>query len=369
MRILVRAALNTYTGYGRDGVGLVKALEELGHQVYLMPDSLTPPLPYAALRPLSRPYEPPFHLAIVHLDPFMLHIPVGVRATSARVVGWTMWEFESLAGRRGSSRRQIRRNLDWFDGVYAYDEVSKKAIQKYVPDNCQLEVLQGGYDASEWEWLPRDWSGVFRYCMVGALHKRKAPEKAVQAFLELQEEHGAAFNAELHLKTVDVKLPEWWGEHPGIVTYDRIWEHDRMEKFYQNCHVYLAPSIGEGKNLPALEAQTTGMAAIASNFGGHTGWLDPGYSYPLQVERKRYFRKGVGANASVSHLKELMWYAYTHREEVRKKGMLASEIVRHEMDWKRKARLLVASAMEIPPRSLYSVEIGAEERKIPGRVG
>ena len=51
-------------------------------------------------------------------------------------------------------------------------------------------VLQGGFEASEWKYMERDWSGDrFWFGMHGALNRRKEPFLLLQAFLELGDEH------------------------------------------------------------------------------------------------------------------------------------------------------------------------------------
>ena len=171
--------------------------------------------------------------------------------------------------------------------------------------------------------------------MAGRLHNRKNPWAAIRAFRALKQEHGDAFDAELHLKTTLENIPkqveEWT---PGIHVHYEWWPHERMRQFYESLHCYLAPSVGEGKNLPALEAQTAGVPVIGTLFGGHTGWMSPAFSYSVRFEIKEMNSAGPGAEADEEHLAELMWRVYTDRAEAKQKGEIAARTIPVSMSWR-----------------------------------
>jgi glycosyltransferase involved in cell wall biosynthesis len=244
----------------------------------------------------------------------------------------------SLSNAEPEHVEAIAENTKYLDVVFGYDPVSVQALSTVLPV-AKLDMLQGGFTPDMW--LPpveRDWTGDrFAFCMVGMLHDRKDPFTAITAFQELKREKGEAFEgAELHLKTsipgLHPKLEEWC---PKLRIHYASWPQEVLKKFYESQHVLLAPSHGEGKNVPALEMMTTGGAVIATNFGGHAQWLNSDYAYPLdfQLGEVNNIPNCLWANASKDHLKELMWHVYTHRDEVREKAHRAQTAIPEMCSW------------------------------------
>lgn len=335
MKVLLRAPINSTTGYGNDGIGIARALTRLGIDVSLDPLNVQAPLPGDVAQLLTKRLEAPFDLLIHHVDPAQLGISQQAREAAAVTVAWTMWEFTTLDNCRG--RSSLRRRLKDYDLVVGYDSVSSNALQPYVTGKAA--TVQGGFWAENWPEQRRPWHGdVFNFTMVGALHQRKDPFVAIQAFKELKDEEPHRFDAaHLHLKTVEPGLHrrmEDWA--PGLHLHYEMWPDERLRQFYGDMHVLLAPSRGEGKNMPALEFMSTGGTVIATNWGGHQQWLSDQYAYPLRYELAPISGATPNcrnARASVEHLKELMLRVVTQRSEVAAKGTRAAQIIPAMCSW------------------------------------
>lgn len=334
MKVLVRVPLSPYSGYGNDGIGIVRALMRWGMDVYLDPPVVQPPLPEDVAQLLTKRSEAPFDLMIQHVDPAALDLPDHLARAADVTVGWTMWEYSNLGNLPGRSK--LRGKIRNFDAMVAYDDVTKVCLEEYYKG--PILKVQGGYWPEDWKFLERDWfSERFGFCMVGQLHERKNPFAAISAFQQLKIEHPEEFEpAELHLKT---NIP---GLHSSMekvipklrVHYD-VWPHEILEAFYAKQHVLLAPSRGEGKNMPALEFQSTGGTVIATNWGGHTEWLNSSYNYPLDYHDVPVpnFPNTFYADADVEHLKELMLHVFRNRGEAKRKGELAAQMIPKLSSW------------------------------------
>lgn len=335
MKILLEVPLSTYSGYGNDGIGLTRALMRWGADVYLSPSSVQAPLPVDVAMLLTKTLVGPFDLLIQHVDPDALDMPPEKKNSAALVVGWTMWEYTNL--RNSAQVDTLRERLSGFDAILCYDGVTQGAFQEFF--DGPLPILQGGFWPEDWAYQERDWMGDrFGFCMVGALHGRKDPFVAIEAFRELKEEKGEAFEgAELHLKTNVLYLhPEMEKVIPKLRVHYAVWPNDLLLEFYGMQHVLLAPSRGEGKNMPALEFQSTGGVVIATDWGGHKQWLHESYAHPLDYVLRPVsddYPTTMNARASKEHLKELMWHAYTHRNETRLMGIRASETIPGLASW------------------------------------
>jgi glycosyltransferase involved in cell wall biosynthesis len=335
MRILLRSPFSPYSGYGNDGIGMAQALIRAGHDVFVQGTSVQAPLPKDVADLFTKPLEPPFDLAIIHENPKGLSIPPEVRANTTTVIGWTMWEYSNM--RNAEGRSTFREKFKDFDILFGYDQPSVDGLAEFAGD-VPTRVLQGGFMAEQWEPIERDWhEGRFGFCMNGMLADRKNPFVAIQAFGELKDEHPDFELAELHLKTQTNFL------HPLLEErYDRLrihlatWPQDVLKGFYGKQHVLLAPSRGEGLNVPALEFQATGGVVIGTNWGGQSQWLHPSYSYPLNyqlIAQDPKFPTSLNAEADISHLKQLMLHAFRNRFEVENKGAVASQIIPSSLSW------------------------------------
>lgn len=333
MKILISGPINPHSGYGNDGIGLAMAFRQAGCDVYLDPMHVQTPLPQDVADLFTKRLQPPFDLYLRHTDPGQLELSPAARRSAAFAVGWSMWEMSTLANMTGRSK--LRRQLKGYDLVVGYDQVSTGALAPYVTG--QSATVQGGYWPRSWPERPRNWRApILNFCMVGALGPRKDPFVAIDAFRELREEHPELPIA-LNIKTVTPGLHSAM-EHaiPGLKIYYEVWPEDVLRDFYYNQHVLLAPSRGEGKNMPALEMLSTGGTVIATNWGGHTQWLSPTIGYQLNYTLepiRRDLPNCLWAKASKDHLKQLMLHAATHREELARKGEMAAQIIPQMCSW------------------------------------
>jgi glycogen synthase len=146
-----------------------------------------------------------------------------------------------------------------------------------------------------------------------------------------------------------------------------VWPEDVLREFYAAQHVLLAPSRGEGKNMPALEFQSTGGAVIATNWGGHQQWLSPAYAYPLNYDLVPLSPRTpncLNARASKDHLKALMLHTFRNRDEVARKARVASEAIPAMCSWDAVLRRLFTRLGELVPgegqRLLHSARVAQE---------
>lgn len=353
LKVCLKSPFSRYSGYGNDGFGLLRALHEWGCDVYPQPMWLDIPIPRDLLPLFAKELRGPFDLLVNHWDPEHLAITREAREFSRVAVAWTMWEFAGGPGRDGKGvsglvphcggRTSLRKRLQWYDLVLGYDPVSLDALAPYIPPKVHSGVLQGGFESDLWKKTERDWFGErFGFVMHGALNDRKAPWTAIQAFNELKFEKGAEFEGAtfaLHTSAPGTLFPEL--NAPLAPQKIRIFvdsfDKETLDQFYAAGHCLLAPSRGEGKNLPALEMMATGGAVAATNFGGHAMWMNADYAYPLDYELAPTFEDkpwaAHDARVSVEHMKDVIWHIFTHRGEAREKGELAARTIPRMCDW------------------------------------
>jgi glycosyltransferase involved in cell wall biosynthesis len=439
LKVVVKSPFSSYSGYGSDGFGLLRALHEWGCDVYPQPVWVDVPIPKDLLPLFAKTLYPPFDLLVNHWDPDHLDITREARKASRVTVAWTMWEFAPappsvkkpcpehtpcLCGQlrshpvhdrehryrsgirtpraigredcprcrhvpsglypharqitAGRDRAGLRDRLKWFDLTLGYDPVSLSALEPFVHPKMHSGVLQGGYESRLWRPIDRDWHGErFQFAMHGALNTRKQPWTAIEAFHKLKDEKGEAFapaRLALHTSLPGVLFPELNVPFAskGIKVFVSSLDMSALKEFYASAHCLLSPSLGEGKNLPALEFMSTAGAVAATNFGGHTQWLGTDWAYPLDYTLGATFGDcpwgAHDAKVSVAHLADVMWHIYTHREEARRKAAMAAELIPKMHDWSVVVEDLfrrVRDAVKGPGPQVYDVAMGCRRNEEP----
>jgi glycosyltransferase involved in cell wall biosynthesis len=363
IRVLLRAAFGEFGGYSQDGIGIAKALLRMGVDLYLQPEHIDPPLPRELTSLLEKRLEAPFDLTIHHVDPNMLDVTTPQRRATDLAVAHTMWETSSLIN--SAAHKSLRKRLRNYDAVVGYSDVSTEALRPYVQParekthTSALPVqgtIQGGYESGDWPEQERDWfSDRFGFCQVGVLDARKDPWCAIDAFRELKEEYPEEFaGAEYHIKNAAPTIPpSVQKDIPKLRLHHDTWPRDIMLKFYAAQHCLLAPSRGEGKNMPALEMLSTGGTTIATAWSGHQNWLNDEYSYALDYTLKPISDKYpdcLQARASKEHLKELMMHVYRNRDEARKKGLAGAAQIPQLCSWDTTTRNLFRFLGTLPDK-------------------
>ncbi len=366
MKVLIQAPMSTFSGYGNDGIGLTRAFLRRGDDVYLQPTHVDAPLPPEVAHLFTKPLEAPFDLYINHTDPMQLACLPEVKQHVGVAIGWTMWEYTNLLNMDKKSLKTAKKRLKEFDALAGYSDLDPTAFAPYY-DGPKF-VQQGGFDPSDWPELEREVNDKeFYFFMIGVLSERKDPWLAIRAF-EAAKEADPEFKrwARLSLKTTAPGLhhkiedlhretdPETGEAYSSVRVYYDIWPKNVVESFYAVQNVLLAPSRGEGKNMPALEFMSTGGTVIATNWAGHKQWLNPEYSYPLDftLEQVDYETPQTqNARGSQEHLTQLLLHTFHNRSEVREKGKLAAQVVPALCSWDAVVqRLLEKIRDEVPEK-------------------
>lgn len=341
MKVLISAPVNSITGYGKDGIELVRAFQQWGADTFVAPSSVFPPLPRDVAAALTREIPTEVDLLISHRCPQELarQEQCGIYAASTVALAWTMWEWDSLANvdQLGADNCEhafsvllnIKQTLSRFDAVLAYDEVSQHALAPY---HDKVSVLQGGVEpvfSSKRDWM----ASPFKFLMAGALSTRKNPWAAITAFKQLRDA-GELADAELILKTtypgLHPAMEQWC---PGLKILSAAWSEEKLFELYRSCHVLLAPSWGEGKNRPAVQFAMSGGAVVAPRMGGHAQWMSSEYTWPVRFTWKDFVPGVRGADVDVDHLAEIMLKLYTDRSSIPQRAEVASRVLPAMMNW------------------------------------
>jgi glycosyltransferase involved in cell wall biosynthesis len=326
-----------YTGYGKDGLALIDLFLRAGFDVHVDPDGVAPPIPQAAALLLTKPGASNYDMQLKQFDPIRLKAWKGEKARTPLLIGWTMWEWSSLDARTSEETLdRLPAQYAHFDSIAMYDGNSRNAVEPYIPASVHRMTAQGGYDANNTRVVQRDFTArPFKFLMYGALTPRKGPFYAINAFTSIKKRR-PDLDIELHLKTSEIGLhPRLEEVYPGVKIYNAVWSQQQMDQLIAECHCLLCPSLGEGKNMAAMEFAASGGPVIATDWGGHTVWLNSEFAYPLrctEVRDKPTF-EALRAEPDVQHLEELMEFVIDNPEDVKRKSLIATRLMPQMFSW------------------------------------
>lgn len=333
-KIHVKIPFDYSLGYGQDGIGLVTALLKAGVDVTVEPSHVKPPLPKHITDLFTKDIEGPFDVMIHHVDPNMLRLSEEDQEKAYSHVAWTMWEWETF----GEDKAPLVRDaIAPYSKVLCYDDVSYKAFESTGTDT-PLSIMQGGYEPDLWvdsnrfPLVKRDWfSDDFTFITAGTISPRKDPYVAIRALDRLWSE---GYRFKYIIKTLVPGSVErgLMDLYPFLTIYEGRWNPELMRKLYDTAHCYLGPSWGEGKNLPALEAGSTGTALILSDVGGHRGWAMPQFA-TLVGGTKHVYDGTPSLRVDEEQLADACRELLDNRAKARSMGEAASQIIPASMSW------------------------------------
>lgn len=337
MKILLEAPIGMASGLGRDGIGLCRALLERGHSVALDPIRVKAPLPtdVAHLLSIDNTIPGPYDLRISHVAVIDAQLSASNAEMATRNILWTMWEWEAIPV---DWQEPFRERTKHFDTFVAYDRGAMSALRPYCNAETKV-VVQGGYESEDWLASRAPEKNPFVFGMLGNISARKNPLAAITAFRTFRDAHPGV-PACLRIKSLTPflgTLDPFVDEEYDIAEHCAVWGHGDMEKFYRSIHCLVAPSTGEGKNLPALEAATHGVPLILSDIPGHKQWahaLDSvlwvrGTPKPMHV----FDTTLLGTHVDPALLTEAMTTMHTDYTYLRMRARANIPQVVNSMDW------------------------------------
>jgi glycosyltransferase involved in cell wall biosynthesis len=334
VKVLVQSPLDQFSGYGRDGIGLVRGLLDLRHDVRVCPTFVRVPLPRDIAGLLTAPLDPPFDV-VLHHTPLKESVLLPEEAAGARrSVLWTMWGRPELPDEPWV--KELAERIAYFDYVAVYDDQTYTALMD-VPGMAadRLVKVLGGYEADDWklpEEPPKKRSDHFLFGMVGRLPARKGVYRATQAFSQLKERHGDDFHAKLLLHSIE-SFPPPEASDVHVIVHRSLPEE--LRDFYWGLDTLLAPSYAEAKHLPPIEALACGTPVILSDIPGHRGWATSDMVTWVPTNSVEDM-----PTDAVETLADAMWSHYTNIGPQRVKAQTAARTLPAMLDWSKCLRRL-----------------------------
>ena len=228
--------------------------------------------------------------------------------------------------------------INQFDALFTLCDQNVEAF-KLSGITIPIEKIKWGIDPTVFYELERPQKDVFTFGTMGALSIRKGTDVLIQAF---KEEFRTEKDVRLICKTSHNNYP-FMDKDPRIeLQMGEIPVDELRDEFFKRIDCFVFPTRGEGFGLPPLEAAATGVPIIVTGWSGpmeyiikDIGWTINYEMTPATVFTKEVYREECGnwAEPSKEHLKQLMRYAYEHKDECKEKGKFAAEYVKKFWAW------------------------------------
>lgn len=240
-------------------------------------------------------------------------------------IGWCLWEHNNLPD-------------SWIEGLH---ELSVNFVScthnKHLLDSVgarNVFVVKLGVNPEIYSYQPREQHEKFTFIISGTLSSRKNPNLVYNTFQELFANNR---DVSLIIKATgrdQVKL----AETHNIRIINQTWASDNMAALLRTADCFVFPTQGEGFGLCPVEAMGIGLPVICTDWSGPADYLDDEYAYKLGYKLKKHETRGQDglyeyAAPDRGHLKELMWYVFTHQDEAKEKGRLAAGYVAENLTW------------------------------------
>lgn len=366
MRMMLRSAFDTYTGYGNDAVDMAIWFSKAGVDVVPWPTALIPGLPKMFTDLLTKePGGSGYDLAVGFMPPFALH-PDEFAGLARTAIGWTMWEKTPLVpdDMRGHGWSRVNqrthywskgpkskpgRHKDWLDRVIVTCHDNVPAFQAIDP-TADYAVCPNGIDPNRWPEINRSQHGdrPFTFASIGMLGGRKDPFATLEAW-RLAHEMDPQFDARLILKTSCPGLhPGLMDVYPNLEVITNAWPSQQVLEFYSQVDVLVSTSRGEGNNKPAMEFMSTGGPVMATNWSGHRNWLHPDTGYPLGGKLVTW-PDGVRQDfrVDIAETARTFLHCWKNPAEVRRKGELSARTIRATLSWEQVCARFLRLASEV----------------------
>jgi len=252
------------------------------------------------------------------------------------------------------------------DQVWVPSAWGRQVLIENGADADRCHVVCEGVDSARYHpYYPRVESPILTYLISGKYELRKSIIETVFAWMQ---EFGNDPEVELVVKSnyfmnQEAKYNELsgWIEKSGIKNIRILWggiSTDEMVDLYQQSHVFVLPTKGEGWGLPLIEAAATGLPIVSTMHSGHCEFLQHIKSsvipvefdmVPIACQEYQFFYPtddgnwGQWAQPRVDSIRQALRESRDNYDVLRARAVVNSHVIREVFGWERS----VDSALKI----------------------
>lgn len=212
-----------------------------------------------------------------------------------------------------------------------------------------------------------------RILHISSCFPRKGIDVLLAAYAAAFEQTGTASQTTLIIKTfpnphhnIEADLKQWRRQHPNapeIILINQDLPAGAIRSLYQQCHVLVAPSRGEGFGLPMAEAMLHQLPVITTGYGGQTDFCTPETAWLINYSFARaqtHMGQGesVWVEPDAAHLAQLLReFAQAHASPedwqafIAERAQAAAALINRRFSWNAVAHRMqdCLSSLEVKP--------------------
>lgn len=184
---------------------------------------------------------------------------------------FTMYESDPLPPVFGETFKKA-------DAIFAPTKFVKRLFKPHKGKK-KVYLSRLGFDDSLISYVARDPAPEkFHVLWIGAPNARKGWPVILSAW--------SHFFKDQHWCDLTMKTSSEDGDGQVVVRDNIVFDSRRYDdpkdivSLYNQAHIFVLPTYGEGFGLPILEAMATGCPTIATNYGGHLDFFDHSVGWP-----------------------------------------------------------------------------------------
>lgn len=328
-KLVWEANADTFSGFGSAGMNIVKTLGKLGVDVSFNGKQFDEGAFRDAEFDKYKKSALPDSVMVQFRQPGQFR-----RKMTERMFGYTPWETTKVP-------------LSWIARMNAMEAMfttCQQNVQAFKDSGVKVPVYvyHHGVDAKVFPFIERDDNDpVWVFGTYGRLSLRKGTDLVIKAF---KEEFRHEKDVALVLKSTEPYIQAKNLNDNRIIVIGEVYSRQQQLDLMKNMDVFLFPSRGEGFGLPAIEAMSTGLPTIMTNWSGLKDFGNHDDTMLLDFEMRpatnfteSIYREGCGdwAEPNYQQMMSFMRWTYENRKEARAMGKKVSERIQKEWSWEK----------------------------------
>ncbi len=239
-------------------------------------------------------------------------------------------------------------------------EWSRKGFISSGADPARLHVVPHGVDTAIFKPLPENerenlrrqlgWHDYFIYLHTGSMTGNKGIGFILESAAEIASETpeirvvlkglGSLYASRQFVDTCLESLPKTKQEliRPRIVFTDNTFTFTEMAQLYQAADCYISPYLGEGFNMPVMEACACGLPAICSEGGPTDEFTHREFTMRIRTRKRKSRNEILGTFTYLEpdreHLRELMRNIIVNRYFRQQARKLGPQFMNRNFTWR-----------------------------------
>jgi glycosyltransferase involved in cell wall biosynthesis len=242
------------------------------------------------------------------------------------------------------------------DQVWVPSEWGRKILIENGAEADRCHVMPEGVNSTKYHpYNPRVESPIMSYLITGKYELRKSIIETIYAWIQ---EFGNDPDVELIVKSNHFanqtekynELSNWLGS-TGINNVRVLWgpiPQTDLVDLYQQSHIFVLPTKGEGWGLPLIEAAAAGLPIITTMYSGHTEFLQHIQSSvipvefdlaPIACEEYKFFYPtedgdwGNWVHPRIDSIRQALRTSRNNYSTLSAQAVTNSEIIRRNFSW------------------------------------